>query len=99
MPGNERRALIDAARKEDRWPNRGWLESHRAEKMPDLTTPQYVALAQSVKQRPGTHVYALIHIVHGNEGLAFIDPARRLLVWFSLDDHVNLSCFYLEETV
>lgn len=99
MSGDDRRALVDAARKEDRWPNRGWLESHRAEKMPDLTTPQYVALAQGVKQRPGTHVYALIHIVHGNEALAFIDPDRRLLVWFSLDDRVNLSCFYLEETL
>lgn len=99
MTVKERWALVDAARQEDRWPNRRWIESHRAEKMPDLTLGRYVALAQSVKRRPGTQVYALIHIIHGNEGLAFIDPERRLLVWFSLDAHRNFSCFYLEETL
>lgn len=99
MATEDRWALVDAARQEDRWPNRAWIESHRAEKMPDLTLGQYVALAQSVKRRPGTQVYALIHIIHGNEGLAFIDPEHRLLVWFSLDAHRNFSCFYLEETL
>jgi hypothetical protein len=29
----------------------------------------------------------------------FIDPERRLLVWFNLDDARNFSCFYLEESV
>lgn len=99
MSPEERWELVDAARKEMRWPNPRWVESHRSEKMPDLTVTQYQALAQAIKRRPGTHVYAFIHIVHGNEGLAFIDPERRLLVWFSLDDHVNMSCFYLEETL
>lgn len=99
MTAEERWALVDLARQEDRWPNRGWIESHRAEKMPDLNLGQYVALAQSVKRRPGTQVHALIHIIHGNEGLAFIEPERRILVWFSLDAHRNFSCFYLEETL
>ena len=99
MTSAERWDLVDAARKEVRWPNPGWIESHRSEKMPDLTTSQYQALAQSIKRRPGIHVYAFVHVIHGNEGLAFIDPERRLLVWYSLDDQVNMSCFYLEETV
>ncbi len=99
MSAEERCQLVEAARQEARWPSRQWVESHRAEKMPDLTRAQYVALAQSVKRRPGTHVYALVHIVHGNEGLAFIDPNLRVLVWFNLDDNCNLSCLYLEESV
>jgi hypothetical protein len=99
MGTQERWDLVDSARKEESWPDSAWLESHCAEKMPDLTPTQYVALTQSVKRRPGTQVYALIHSIHGNEGLAFIDPDRRVLVWFNLDDQVNLSCFYLEETL
>lgn len=99
MSPGERWHLVDAARKEEGWPSQWWIESHRAEKMPDLTPDQYVALAQSIKRRPGTHVYAFVHIVHGNEGLAFIDPQRRILVWFNLDESRNFSCFYLEETL
>jgi hypothetical protein len=99
MAAAERWQLVEEARQEERWPNAAWVKSHRAEKMPDLTAAQYKTLAQSVKRRPGTQVYALIHIIHGNEGLAFIDPERRVLVWFNLDEARNFSCFYLEESV
>jgi len=99
MTPRDRWSLVDQARHDDRWPNPGWIARHCGEKMPDLTSSQYVALAQAIKRRPGTHVYAFIHSSHGNSGFAFIDPERRVLVWYSLDDHLNLSCFYLEETV
>ena len=99
MTPDERWRLVDEARHEERWPYRKWVEDHRAEHMPDLTDSQYTALARSVKRRPGSHVYALIHVIHTNEGLAFIDPERRLLVWFNLEAHRNFSCFYLEESV
>jgi hypothetical protein len=99
MTAKERWEFVDSARQQNRWPSTGWLERHRAEKMPDLTRGQYRSLAQSVKRRPGTLVYALVHLVHGNEGLAFIDRDRRILVWFNLETQRNLSCLYLEETV
>jgi len=95
----ERWQLVEDARHEELWPDAGWVERHRAEKMPDLTAAQYKALAQAVKRRPGTQVYAYVHLIHGNEGLAFIDPERRLLVWFNLDVNRNFSCFYFEESV
>jgi hypothetical protein len=99
MAAAERWQLVEDARPEELWPDAAWVERHRAEKMPDLRVAQYKALAQSVKRRPGTQVYAFIHLIHGNEGLAFIDPERRLLVWFNLDVNRNLSCLYLEESV
>jgi hypothetical protein len=99
MSPQERWKLVDIARHDDRWPDPGWLARHCSEKMPDLTSGQYLALAQSIKRRPGTQIYAFIHSSHGNAGLAFVDPDRRILVWYSVDDRVNLSCFYLEETV
>lgn len=99
MSAQERWDLVDRARHEARWPDRDWIASHCAEKMPDLTPSQYVALAQAVKRQPGTNVYAYVHSVHGNAGFAFIDPQRRILVWFSLDHERNLSCFYLDETL
>ena len=99
MTPEERWQLVEQARLEDRWPGSSWIESHRAEKMPDLTPAQYTALARSVKRSPGTEVHAYVHIVHGNEGVAFIDRRRQLLVWFNLETQRNLSCFYLEESV
>jgi hypothetical protein len=94
----DRWALVDAARSENRWPSDQWLRDHAAEHSPERTPEQYRAWAQAIKRRPGTQVYALIHIIHGNEALAFIDPRERSLVWFDLDSDRNLSCFYIEET-
>jgi hypothetical protein len=41
----------------------------------------------------------MIHPFYGTEGLAFIDPLERSLVWFDLRAHHNVSCFDLDESV
>lgn len=88
--------LVEAARQETRWPSPSWLKGHAAEHSPDRTASQYAGWAQAIKRRPGTQVYALVHPVHGNDAIAFIDPQDRVLVWFSLEENVNLSCFYID---
>lgn len=98
MTQEERRNLVDSARRETRWPSRAWLEQHARTHGLGRTPEQYAAWAQTVKVRLTSRVYAMIHVVHGTEALAFIDPVRRELVWFGLEDQVNLSCFALEVT-
>ncbi len=97
MTTEERRDLVDAARQESRWPPPPWLARHVADHSPERTPHQYAEWAQQIKRRPGTQVYALIHPIHANEALAFIDPTDRVLVWFDLESNLNLSCFYMDE--
>jgi hypothetical protein len=102
MTPGDRRALVDAAREESRWlgePDRSWLHTHARKHGHDRTDEQYRAWGQAIKKRPGTQVYAMIHPIHGTTGLAFIEPTQRVLVWYDLDQGVNRSCFYLDETV
>lgn len=96
MTPEARWALIDLARQQTTWPSISWLRLHVAEHASGRNETQYIAWAQSIKRRPGTQVYALVHPLHGTEALAFIDPKERVLVWFDLERNANLSCFYLD---
>jgi len=99
MTPQEQRDLVDAARRETGWPPGAWLREHARVHGHGRSPEQYAAWAQNIKNRSGTQVYAMIHASRPNEGLAFINPAERSLVWFQLSEHRNFSCFYLDETV
>lgn len=99
MNPEDRWNLVDRARAETKWPNQAWLQDHAMRKGAGRTVAQYREWTQAIKRRPGTLVYAIIHVVHGNEGLAFIDPRERSLVWYHLEWAANLSCLYIEESL
>ena len=103
MTPADRRVMVEQARREDRWPDDAWLRRHARKMLPPRTPGQYVTWGQLVKRRPRTHVYAFIHLAgpggtgDGHEGLAFIDPTERTLVWFDLETDRNVSIFDLDE--
>lgn len=104
MSIDERRALVDAARRETRWPSRRWLEEHAAKRLPRRTPEQFAQWAQLVKYRPRTRVYAYIAIsdtgpADGKEGLAFIDPKEGSMVWFDVEAGRNLTVVVHDEPV
>jgi hypothetical protein len=104
MSVDERRALVEAARRQRRWPSRRWLEEHAAKRHPRRTPEQFAEWAQMIKNRPRTQVYAYIAVsdtgsADGREGFAFIDPKEGSMVWFDVEASQNLTVVVHDEPV
>src|SRR5206468_828591 len=97
MPPDERRQLVGEARAEDRWRSKFALAEHGRKHL-GIAPKQYQAWVQNQKKR-GALIYAMILTTPVHDGFAFIDPEKRTLVWFDLEDHRNVSGVYLDETI
>jgi hypothetical protein len=99
MTPQERFDLADRARRDRRWRPPDWLQTHALKHGHGRTPRQYEEWAQLIKNRSRTQVYAMVHPLYRTEGLAFIDPIKRSLVWYDLSGGYNVSCFDLDETI
>jgi hypothetical protein len=88
-----RMELVNAARRAGGWPSKEYLAGH-AKKWGEGRRPeQYADWAQTVKKRAGIEVYAYIHPVQRNRGLAFVDHREGVVVNYDLDQQMNFDCF------
>ncbi len=98
MTEMERRAFVERARQESRWPPQPWwLPTHVTKHGNGRSIPEFCRWVQEVKSRSGVQVFAFVHPIHANEGIAFHDPADNLLVWVNTEDACNVSIVEVDE--
>ncbi len=87
--------FVSAARRGEDWPQptEPYLASHARKWLPGLKGPQYAQRAYDLKNSPGVHIYAYIHPVHRNRGLAFVDLTQDAIVLFDCDKSLNYDLF------
>ena len=93
--GTEGRAdFVDAARRNEDWPEPadGYLASHASKWGRGRRPDQYAQWAYELENCPGVQVYAYIHPVHGNRGLAFVDLEQDAIVQFDCERNLNFDC-------
>lgn len=83
---------MDAARRNEDWPDQAYLISHARKWGVGRQADAYAQWAYDTKNRPGTRVYAYIHPVKGNRGLAFVDLDQDVVVQFDCDQNLNFDC-------
>lgn len=88
-----RMELVNAARRAASWPSDEYLAGHARKWGAGRRPEQYAEWAQLIKRRAGVEVYAYIHPVHQNRGLAFVDHREGAVVNFDLDKQLNFDCF------
>jgi hypothetical protein len=88
-----RQDFVDAARRSEDWPPRGYLAAHAGKWGRGLLGPQYAQLAYDIKNAAGVHVYAYIHPIWHNRGLAFVDLERDSIVLFDCAETLNRDLF------
>jgi hypothetical protein len=85
--------FVDAARRNEDWPDKAFLVSHANKWGEGKRADAYADWAYLIKNRPGVRVYAYIHPVHLNRGLAFVDMDEGWIVQFDADLNQNFECF------
>jgi hypothetical protein len=88
-----RQDFVDAARRNEDWPDRAFLVSHAVKWGAGRRPDAYAQWAFDIKNRPGVRVSAYIHTVKGNRGLAFVDMDEGTVVQFDCDQNLNFDCF------
>ncbi len=86
--------FVDAARRSEDWPipTERYLAGHAVKWGRGKTGSQYGQWAYDIKNRAGVHVYAYIHPIHGNRGIAFVDLEQDAIVQFDCDVNQNFDC-------
>jgi hypothetical protein len=94
--GSEGRVdFVDAARRNEDWPEpqEQYLAGHARKWGRGKRPSDYAQLAYDIKNRPGTQVFAYIHPVKRNRGVAFVDLGADLIVLFDADLARNFDLF------
>lgn len=87
-----RRDFVDIARRIEEWPGEGFVASHARKWGVGRRPAEYLQWAFDIKNGAGVHVYAYIHPVHGNRGLAFVDLHWDAIVQVDYDSQLNMDC-------
>ncbi len=87
--------FVDIGRRCEDWPQPAdrYLAGHATKWGRGRKAGPYAQWAYDIKNAPGVHVYAYIHPVHRNRGLAFLDPAHDVVVLFDCEASLNRDCF------
>jgi hypothetical protein len=87
--------FVDAARRSEDWPRpqTAYLASHAQKWGRGRKGAEYAQWAYDIKNAAGVHVYAYIHPVYGNRGLAFVDHAQGAVVLYDCDVPQNRDLF------
>lgn len=87
--------FVDAARRNEDWPlpQDRYLAGHARKWGHGLRGPDYAQLAYDTKNAPGIQVFAYIHPVWRNRGLAFVDLDADVVVLVDVDENLNRDLF------
>ncbi len=92
LGANGRLDFVDIARRVEDWPDVGFLAAHARKWGVGRQSAPYSQWAYDIKNGPGVHVYAYVHPVHGNRGIAFVDLEQDAVVQVDVDRLLNMDC-------
>lgn len=85
--------FVDAARRSEDWPSPSewYLAGHAQKWGRGRRGSGYAQWAYDIKNAAGTQIYAYIHAVYGNRGLAFVDHVQDVIVQYDCQERLNMD--------